>query len=106
MAAQDVEITNGETAPEADSGCGGNCTCGQVDGEIELDVRSIPKPIRHGAVRGAFTAIDAGNSLVLLAPHEPRRLMAELTEDAGGRIEFTPLDSEDETYRLRVTRTA
>jgi len=106
MAAQDVDITTGESTPEAEGGCGGNCTCGQADGEIELDVRSIPKPIRHGAVRGAFTAIDAGGSLILLAPHEPRRLMAELEADANGKIEFTPLETEDETYRLRVTRTA
>jgi uncharacterized protein (DUF2249 family) len=42
-------------------------------------------------VFGAFDAIAAGNSLVLVAPHDPLPLLRQLSERADGRLEVTYL---------------
>ncbi|MBC1362613.1 DUF2249 domain-containing protein, partial [Listeria welshimeri] len=43
-----------------------HCSCGESDTELpELDVRTIPHAIRHGAVIGAFAQLQPGASMVL-----------------------------------------
>jgi uncharacterized protein (DUF2249 family) len=86
-------------APAAGCGCGGH-----DEAVPELDVRTIPHAIRHATVFGAFDAIAAGNSLVLVAPHDPRPLLSQLSERAGGRLEVTYLERGPEAWRLQLTR--
>lgn len=84
---------------------GGGCTCGEHDVEdIVLDVRTIPHAIRHASVFGAFGAIPAGGSLVLVAPHNPLPLLNQLAERADIDVEYL-VQGPDE-WRLRVTRVA
>jgi uncharacterized protein (DUF2249 family) len=65
------------------------CGCGGHDDEAPvLDVRTIPHAIRHAAVFGAFEAIRPGGSLVLVAPHAPLPLLAQLSERAPIEVEF------------------
>ena len=79
------------------------CTCGHHDAEdIVLDVRTIPHAIRHASVLGAFGAIPVGGSLVLVAPHNPLPLLAQLSERA--EIEVDYLLQEPQEWRLRITR--
>ena len=81
----------------------GGCTCGHHDEEdIVLDVRAIPHAIRHATVFGAFGAIPAGGSLVLVAPHNPLPLLAQLAERAEIEVEY--LVEGPQEWRLRVTR--
>ncbi|HMM94982.1 DUF2249 domain-containing protein [Phycicoccus sp.] len=80
------------------------CGCGDADhGAPELDVRSIPHAIRHATVFGAMSAIPAGGSLVLVAPHDPKPLLAQLA-DRESPITVTYLDEGPEAWRLRITR--
>lgn len=81
-----------------------SCGCGDADhGVPELDVRPIPHAIRHATVFGAWSAIPHGGSLVLVAPHDPKPLLAQLA-DREGPITVTYLDEGPEAWRLRVTR--
>lgn len=83
------------------------CACGCVDdGEPELDVRVIPHAIRHATVFGALGAIPAGGSLRLVAPHDPKPLLAQIAEREGDSIEVTYLVQGPEAWSLRLTRLA
>jgi len=101
MSTQDVEIL--PTAPEPAGGH--SCGCGEHDeGDPVLDVRAVPHAIRHATVFGAFDAIAPGKALVLVAPHLPRPLLAQLAERA-------PIDTEvlvdgPDAWTVRVTRRA
>lgn len=94
---QPVEIL--PSAPETGCGCGGHDEPDPV-----LDVRAIPHAVRHGAVFGAFDAIVPGASLVLVAPHAPLPLLAQLAERAPIVVE-TLVDGPTE-WHVRITRTA
>lgn len=66
---------------EVSGACGGHCTCGQASAEApQLDVRLIPPAVRHPAILGALGGLAVGESLVLVAPHEPVPLLRELEE--------------------------
>ena len=81
----------------------GGCTCGHHDEEdIVLDVRTIPHAIRHASVFGAFDAIPAGGSLVLVAPHNPLPLLGQLSERFPIDVDY--LHEGPDEWRLRITR--
>lgn len=83
------------------------CGCGCVDGgEPELDVRAIPHALRHATVFGALGAVAAGGSMRLVAPHDPKPLLAQIAEREGGAIEVTYLVRGPEAWTLRLTRQA
>lgn len=83
----------------------GGCGCGHHGEEdIVLDVRAIPHAIRHASVFGAFDAIPAGGSLVLVAPHNPLPLLNQLAERASIGVEYL-VEGPDE-WRLRINRLA
>lgn len=97
---QPIEIL--PTAPEPASG---GCGCGGHDEAAPvLDVRTIPHAVRHGAVFGAFDAIPAGGSLVIIAPHLPAPLLAQLADRAPIDVE-TIVDGPTE-WHVRITRRA
>ncbi|NKY40496.1 DUF2249 domain-containing protein [Cellulomonas septica] len=102
MAAENVEILT--TAPVAEP-AGHTCGCGgHDDADPVLDVRTIPHAIRHATVFGAFEAIAPGKSLVLVAPHLPRPLLAQLAERAP--IESEVLVDGPDAWHVKITRTA
>lgn len=87
-------------APEAGHG---GCGCGGHDEESPvLDVRAIPHAIRHAAVLGAFDAIPTGGSLVIVAPHAPRPLLAQIAERAPVDVRY--LVEGPEAWHVQVTR--
>jgi hypothetical protein len=72
---------------EASGGCGSEghaCGCGETDGPAypELDARAIPHAIRHATIFGALDGVRPGKGLVLIAPHEPLPLLAQLEQRA------------------------
>jgi uncharacterized protein (DUF2249 family) len=105
MPAENVEI---ETRPTTSAGAAEPhvCACQHDESEVVLDVRTIPHAIRHAAVRGAFGAIPVGGSMVLVAPHRPMSLLAELTADANGALTVEFLVEEPGECHVRLTRTA
>jgi uncharacterized protein (DUF2249 family) len=83
------------------------CGCGCVDeGEPVLDVRQIPHAIRHATVFGALGAVAPGASLVLLAPHDPKPLLAQIADREHGTIGVTYLQQGPDAWSLRLTRSA
>ncbi|MFV0463564.1 MAG: DUF2249 domain-containing protein [Nostocoides sp.] len=80
------------------------CGCQDHDhGDPELDVRTIPHAIRHATVFGALSAIPAGGSLIIVAPHNPKPLLAQIAEREGP-VTVTYLDEGPERWRLKITR--
>ncbi|MGH3125169.1 MAG: DUF2249 domain-containing protein [Streptosporangiaceae bacterium] len=47
----------------------------------ELDVRPLPKPDKHPAIFGAYEALAAGESFILVNNHDPRHLRDEFDAD-------------------------
>ena len=93
--------------PDHDHGDSGHsCGCGESDaGDVpELDVRMVPHAIRHATVFGAFDAIPAGGSLLLVAPHDPIPLLQQLLTRAGGQLTISYEERGPEAWRLRLTR--
>ena len=88
------------------SGCGGGCSCGEVDGpELpELDARSVPHAIRHATIFGALDSVRSGGGLVLVAPHDPLPLLRQLEGREPGAFAVDYLERGPEAWRLRFIR--
>ena len=87
-------------------GCGGTCTCGEKDapGDVELDARGVPHAIRHATIFGALDSLGAGAALVLVAPHDPLPLLAQLDQRSPGAFDVSYLERGPESWRLRLLR--
>lgn len=69
-----------------------------------LDVRPVPRSIRHATVIGALSAIRPGRSLDLVAPHDPQPLLRQVDglEPDTWSVEY--LEKGPEAWTLRLTR--
>lgn len=93
------------TLTEVDSHAGGGCACGEHDEQLpELDARVIPHAIRHGAIFGALGAVKPGKGMVLVAPHDPLPLLAQLAAREGDAVEVSYLQRGPEAWRVRLHR--
>ncbi|GJF11858.1 hypothetical protein NGTWS0302_11240 [Mycolicibacterium cyprinidarum] len=96
---------SGGHAAESGHGAAGGCQCGEVDAEDPvLDVREVPHSIRHATVFGAFDAVPAGGSLILVAHHDPIPLLHQLHDRTAGRIEVSYEERGPEAWRLRLAK--
>lgn len=89
----------------ADTG-GHSCGC-QDDvavGLPELDARAIPHAIRHSTILGAIDGLAAGDGLVLVAPHDPTRLLAQIEDRAPGAFAIEYLQRGPDAWRLSLVR--
>jgi uncharacterized protein (DUF2249 family) len=83
------------------------CACGEHDAaHPELDARVIPHALRHGAILGALSRVRPGSAMVLVAPHNPLPLLAEIDREENGAIAVTYLAEGPEAWRLLLTRAA
>ncbi|MEH0843324.1 DUF2249 domain-containing protein [Micromonospora sp. CPCC 205711] len=97
-------------------GCGGGgCGCGgdrapadapapTLSIDPRLDVRLLPHDQRHGRVLAALDALPAGGALVLVAPHAPRPLLAEVEARYGGGMTTEWLQDGPEVWQIRLSR--
>ncbi len=69
-----------------------------------LDVRPVPRSIRHATVIGALSAIRPGRSLDLVAPHDPQPLLRQIEGLEPDTWTVTYLVTEPEAWTLRLTR--
>ncbi|WP_114907543.1 DUF2249 domain-containing protein [Ornithinimicrobium murale] len=82
------------------------CACGEHAGDVpELDVRTVPHAIRHATVFGALSAIGVGGAMDLVAPHDPKLLLAQIADREDGAIDVEYLVPGPEAWTLRLTRT-
>jgi uncharacterized protein (DUF2249 family) len=98
--------TDVRAEPPAASDCAGGCACGESDapGYPELDARAIPHAIRHAAIFGALEGVAPGAGLVLLAPHDPVGLLAQLQQRAPDTYDIEYLQRGPEAWRLSLVR--
>jgi uncharacterized protein (DUF2249 family)/iron-sulfur cluster repair protein YtfE (RIC family) len=91
---------------EQPGGCGGGhaCACGESESDDypELDARSIPHAIRHATIFGALESVGAGGGLVLVAPHDPLPLLAQISDRWPGRFSVDYLERGPDTWRLAL----
>lgn len=87
------------------AGSGSACGCGEAgEGHPELDVRTVPHAIRHATVFGALDAVAPGAGLVLVAPHDPLPLLAQIERRTGGAFTVTYLTRGPEAWRIELLR--
>jgi uncharacterized protein (DUF2249 family)/iron-sulfur cluster repair protein YtfE (RIC family) len=91
---------------EEAGGCGHGCSCGETDGPgyPELDARNVPHAIRHATIFGALDAVAPGGGLVLIAPHDPLPLLAQIEQRWAGVFAVNYLERGPEAWRLSFTR--
>jgi uncharacterized protein (DUF2249 family)/hemerythrin-like domain-containing protein len=92
---------------DAECGCGGECGCGHQHPEAvlpELDAREVPHAIRHATIFGALDSIRAGSGLVLVAPHDPLPLLAQIEQRSPGLFSVDYLQRGPESWRVRFIR--
>jgi uncharacterized protein (DUF2249 family) len=96
-------------------GCGGSCggDRGTADApapvltvDARLDVRAVPHNQRHARVLAAIGALPADGALVLVAPHAPRPLLAEIDARYPGQIDTQWLQEGPDVWQLRLRRQA
>jgi uncharacterized protein (DUF2249 family) len=82
------------------------CTCGDAEatGYPELDARLLPHAIRHDAIFGVLDAVQPGGGLVLIAPHDPLPLLAQLEERAPGAFTVSYLTRGPDAWRVQLSR--
>lgn len=94
--------------PALEAGCGSGhaCSCGEQDGPgyPELDARAVPHAIRHATIFGALDGVGPGQGMVLVAPHDPLPLLAQLEQRAPGAFEVGYLERGPEAWRIRFVR--
>lgn len=95
-------------AAGVEPGSGHSCGCGEVDGPgfPELDARTVPHAIRHATIFGALDSVPSGGGLVLVAPHDPLPLLAQVEDRYDGAFEFDYLQRGPEAWRIVFVRTA
>lgn len=84
---------------------GHRCACGeQPTSHPELDARQIPHAVRHGAILGALSQVQPGFGMVLVAPHDPLPLLAQIDEMFGDQFERTYLQQGPDAWKLQFVR--
>lgn len=69
-----------------------------------LDATVIPHAVRHATIFGALDAVEEGGGLVLVAPHDPLPLLAQIEARHPGRFAVEYLQRGPETWHLAFTR--
>lgn len=103
-------------AETAGGGCGGSgCGCGGDLGaadapatllsvDTRIDVRSLPHDERHPRVLAAIDALPGDGALVLIAPHAPRPLLAEIDARYPGQVDTQWLQDGPDVWQIRLHR--
>ncbi|MFE6280945.1 DUF2249 domain-containing protein [Streptomyces sp. NPDC057877] len=94
-----------DEAAGSGGGCGGSCGCGGSDDTDvpELDVRGVPHSLRHATVFGAVAAVPSGQAMVLVAPHDPLPLLAQIEDRHPGAFAVEYLERGPEAWRLLLS---
>ena len=106
------ELLGGHTDSESpaantEGGCGGECGCGEQDpaGALPvLDARAVPHAIRHATIFGAPAFGRRRRWFVLVAPHDPLPLLAQLEQQSPGAFSIDYLERGPQAWRIRFVR--
>ncbi len=82
-----------------------SCGCGAAhDALPELDARQIPHAVRHAAIHGVVDALESGAAVVLVAPHDPLPLLAQIEQRHGPEITVEYLQRGPDAWKLKLER--
>ena len=81
-----------------------SCGCGHDEQLPELDARVIPHAIRHAAIHGVVGSLQPGAAFVLVAPHNPLPLLAQIEEHNGDAIAVSYLQEGPDAWKLKLER--
>ena len=83
-----------------------SCRCGEASSNIhpELDATLIPHQIRHSAILGALESLKVGDGMVLVAPHKPIPLLAQIEKKHPSMYSITFLDEGPEKWHIEFIR--
>ena len=83
------------------------CDCGhEASATPELDARLIPHEVRHAAILGALESLKPGAALILVAPHDPKPLLAQVYAKYGAGFTREYVESGPDAWKIRLERTA
>jgi uncharacterized protein (DUF2249 family) len=100
----------------SEAGAHGSCGCGGDRAEAaaapapvltvdtRLDVRAVPHAQRHARVLAAISELPADAALVLVAPHAPKPLLAEIERRFPGQIDTEWLQRGPDVWQIRLHR--
>jgi uncharacterized protein (DUF2249 family) len=112
------DIIGAEPASGGCGGGGGGCGCGGdaagaaaapaavLTIDPRLDVRELPHGQRHARVLAALDSLADDAGLVLVAPHAPLPLLAEIDARYGGRVAAEWLQEGPDVWQIRLHRPA
>lgn len=84
---------------------GHTCDCHEAEtADPELDARLIPHAVRHAAIFATLDAVGLGHALVLVAPHDPLPMLAQLEQRQPGAFAIEYLQRGPDAWRLRLSR--
>lgn len=107
---------HGQRAAGGCGGAGGSCGCGGdaanaasapapvLTIDPRLDVRDVPHGERHNRVLTALDALPEDGALVLVAPHAPRPLLAEIDARYAGQVTAEWLQDGPDVWQIRLHR--
>ena len=79
------------------------CGCGAAHDSLpELDARQIPHAVRHAAIHGVVDGLVPGAAVVLVAPHDPLPLLAQIEQRHGSVITIEYLERGPEAWKLKL----
>jgi uncharacterized protein (DUF2249 family) len=68
------------------------------------DVREIPKSDRHETIHHRYGMIPDGETMELIAPHEPRPVRREFREQYGDAFDWEVVEKEPGRCRVQITK--
>ncbi|GAA0721455.1 uncharacterized protein (DUF2249 family) [Halorubrum trapanicum] len=80
-------------------------TAAESEAFTRYDVREIPKPDRHETIHHRYGMIPDGETMEIIAPHEPRPLHGEFRERYGDAFRWEVVETEPGRCRVRITKT-
>lgn len=82
------------------------CNCNEADAHQEpvIDARLIPHAVRHAAIFGALDSLSSGQGLVVVAPHDPKPLLAQANARYEGGVTVDYLQQGPDAWHVRIGR--
>ena len=83
-----------------------SCRCGEEGSSTypELDASLIPHEIRHPAIIGALESFKPGQGIILVAPHKPIPLLAQIEKKHPAIFSVTFLDEGPDKWHVQFIR--
>jgi uncharacterized protein (DUF2249 family)/quercetin dioxygenase-like cupin family protein len=71
-----------------------------------LDLREIPRAMRHLIVLDAFDSLSVGDSFILVNDHDPQPLRMQIEQMRDGEMRWEYIERGPEAFRIHITRVA